>query len=121
MVCTVLSRAGSSALTRATPRASRSLRDMADELDAIHAGHVQVDQDHVGRMRLLFQHGQRGGAIGGFQRVLDPEFGQQPQRHAALEPVVFHDHHVQGRQGHPFSPVNACREGQAYSTSRDAE
>jgi hypothetical protein len=69
-----------------------ALGDMADELDAVHAGHVQVHQHHVRRLRQALQQFQRAEAVGGFVRGFDPEFGQQPQRHAALEAVVL-DHH----------------------------
>jgi hypothetical protein len=81
-----------------------ALGHVADELDAIHAGHVEVDQDHVGRGAHRLQHGERRGAVGRFQHLADAEVREQPQRHPALEAVVLHHHHTQCGQAHPCLP-----------------
>jgi hypothetical protein len=49
MVCTVLSRPGR-VRWPPTPRRQAALGDVADELDAVHARHVEVDQQHVRRL-----------------------------------------------------------------------
>jgi hypothetical protein len=71
-----------------------ALGDMADEFDAVHARHVEVDEDHVRRLRLAFQQCERGSAVGRFQRILDAAFGEQAQGNPALEAVILHHQHT---------------------------
>jgi hypothetical protein len=86
------------------PARQLSLRDVADELDAVHAWHVEVDQDDVRRLPQAFEHGQRFRALGRFVHVGDGQFCQQAQCHPALEAVVLDHHDVQRGQGHSISP-----------------
>src|SRR5690606_2395611 len=98
-----------------------ALRHVADELDPVHARHVQVHQEDIGRLRQLPQYLQRRCAVGGLEAGPDPRFRQQAQRHPALEPVVLHDHHPQVRQAHPASPAvpltHAIHAGPAYRST----
>lgn len=73
---------------------------MTDELDPVHAGQVEVDDDDVHRTVPGTQLVQRGVAVGGLEQIIQAEVGQQAQRHATLEPVVLDDHHAQTLQRH---------------------
>jgi hypothetical protein len=85
------------------------LRNVADELDAVHAGHVQVDEHDVGRHAAVFEQRQRRHAVGRFLHLPDAQFSQQPQRQPALEPVVFHHHDPQRGQAHRDVPRKVQR------------
>jgi len=79
-----------------------ALGEVVDEFDPVHARHVQVDHDHVRRLRHRLQQAQRAGAVGGLEGAGDAQFRQQAQRHAALEAVVFDHQDAQCRYGHQF-------------------
>ena len=73
-------------------RAGAALGDVAQELDAVHARHVEVADDDV-RARVGAEQRERAVAVGGLQQPADAEVGEHLQRRPALELVVLDDHH----------------------------
>jgi hypothetical protein len=75
---------------------------MTDELDPVHAGHVEVGDHHVGEIGGRLQQHQGRFAVRRLAAAHDADLGQQAQGHAALEAVVFHHHDAQLGEPHPF-------------------
>ena len=69
-----------------------ALGDVAQELDAVHARHVEVDDDDVG-FRLPGQQRERALTILGLQQAAGTEVGEDLQHRATLELVILDDHH----------------------------
>ena len=90
-------------------RARKALMcDQPNTFDAIHAGHIQVHQHHIGQGALLTQHVQCMQAIGTLQRAFNSQLIEQAQGDAALKAVVFHHHHLQFRPAHATSPKHVA-------------
>ena len=85
-------------------RARVQLGDMAQELDAVHAGHVEIADDDV-RPRLGAEQRQRALAVGGLEQLPRAEVGEDLQRRAALEVVVLDDHHGAIGERHVSPPL----------------
>jgi hypothetical protein len=80
------------------------LRDDADELDAVHARHVEVDEDDVGLFGQRAQHLEGLEAVGGLVQRREPEIREQAQSQLALEAVVLDQQHAHSDQAHPPLP-----------------
>ncbi len=64
--------------------------DLAAGGKAVHAGHVDVEQDQVGRHALVERHGLL--AVFGFDRI-EPDLAQHFQHQQAHDGVVVGDQH----------------------------
>lgn len=69
----------------------------AQELQAVHAGHVQVTEHDV-RRAVLAQQAQGTGAVGGRQRGDDAQALQLLQGQQLLHRMVFQNQYFQGVQ-----------------------
>jgi hypothetical protein len=79
--------------------------DRGDELHAVHARHVEVDQKHLHRLRAGVKHRQRLLAAGRVETFPAAKVLQQAKRHAPLEPMVFHHQNRHAREIHASPPV----------------
>ena len=73
--------------------------DALEDLDAVHAGHLDVEQDHVGRVLADRRQGRgpvvrRGGS--------EPLSGERRRDEPSVERVVVDDEDVPGSTLHPF-------------------
>ena len=84
-------------------RAAVQLGDVAQELDTVHAGHVEVADDDV-RARVGAEQRERALAVGGLEQLARAEVREDLQRRAALELVVLDDHHRAVGQRHVRTP-----------------
>jgi hypothetical protein len=76
------------------------LAHVADELHAVHLGHVEIAHDDVHRAAGLEENVERGPSVGGLEHLERAEGGQHPNEGAALELVVLGDQEPQLRDLH---------------------